>query len=510
MEHIRRPCCASARGVGLGPDAGHLRHPGHGPPFRRLRQRVPDRHHGDAGGSRGPRPFPAARGWGWPSPRSSIRVATQWSSARPSFRGCGNPPGPGCPLFVQPGARGCCWGSYIPPYPRRLVPAGPAAMLGGFERHERDAFSEIVFFERRPAPFAAPGRARVRRRAMACARECGFETRGGSPGLDVGTRAFGAAISATARHARRMPSRRGLLQGPNCRSPSSSAVYPDISDFFPCGPAGCRRAAAREPVRACGPDAQVDQRPWLDHGLWGGGFSRRCSRAPQPAAHRAPPAPRRLSVRPASKATASTRSPSGRSHARGHRARPTSASRWSGEKVLRLEEHLGYAHKGESSGSIHGSSHRSTPIDFAGRVFRRFDGGVSRGAWCMGARVGARMRDPRAVRPGCGPCSWSGSAWPNPPGRTSGRWATTRHFSFGLAAVLPGLREDLAAPVPTRRFAHRLMMDVHRFPGGVDAGSAPWASATGCGGTATRSSARGRGRLRRIYDEHARPAGIDS
>jgi Ni,Fe-hydrogenase III large subunit len=122
------------------------------------------------------------------------------------------------------------------------------------------------------------------------------------------------------------------------------AAYPDLTPVFACASRMQRAAADLTGLRA---EGARDQRPWLDHGLWGDG--------PPPlrhgARHGARPGDAPLDPLPADYAFVRVEGdgvheiPVGPVHAGiiepGH-------FRFSvvGEKVLRLEERLGYKHKG--------------------------------------------------------------------------------------------------------------------------------------------------------------------
>ncbi len=117
--------------------------------------------------------------------------------------------------------------------------------------------------------------------------------------------------------------------------------YPDLVSLFPCASRMQRAAADLTGVRA---EGARDTRPWLDHGLWG-------ENGVPPLAHDAPPAgpmPARL---PADYPFVRVEGDGVHEIAVG----PVHAGiiepghfRFSvvGEKVLRLEERLGYTHKG--------------------------------------------------------------------------------------------------------------------------------------------------------------------
>ena len=127
-------------------------------------------------------------------------------------------------------------------------------------------------------------------------------------------------------------------------------MFPDLSSDFPFAGRLQRAMADLSGVHAQG---STDRRPWLDHGLWGPG--------PAPLQHRAPPAPAAAGTLPADALPADAL-PADYAFVRVEgdgvheiAVGPVHAGiiepghfRFSvvGEKVLRLEQHLGYVHKG--------------------------------------------------------------------------------------------------------------------------------------------------------------------
>ena len=118
-----------------------------------------------------------------------------------------------------------------------------------------------------------------------------------------------------------------------------AAAYPDLSVAFPCAGRMQRAAADLSGLRA---DGQADIRPWLGHGLWAGGAPLQWGEMPVGAAPGTLPADypfvrvegdgvHEIAVGPVHAGIIEP----------GH-------FRFSvvGEKVLRLEQHLGYTHKG--------------------------------------------------------------------------------------------------------------------------------------------------------------------
>ncbi|CAN5258782.1 NADH-quinone oxidoreductase subunit C [soil metagenome] len=119
----------------------------------------------------------------------------------------------------------------------------------------------------------------------------------------------------------------------------AAAAYPDLSDIFPCAARMQRAAADLSGLRA---DGQADTRAWLGHGLWAGGAPLQSGERPVGAVSAALPADypfvrvegdgvHEIAVGPVHAGIIEP----------GH-------FRFSvvGEKVLRLEQHLGYTHKG--------------------------------------------------------------------------------------------------------------------------------------------------------------------
>jgi Ni,Fe-hydrogenase III large subunit/Ni,Fe-hydrogenase III component G len=338
-----------------------------------------------------------------------------------------------------------------------------------------------IEFERRPAPLPL-WRARVddaQWRALANA----VRDAGGRLVSMWGLERSGASAELLACAAYAVP--QGLLQ---VELPVSivERTCPDIGDVFPC--AGRMQRAARD-LSGLRADGQVDQRPWLDHGLWAEGFT-----PLQPGTQ--PAAPR--TVLPADYPFVRVEGDGVHEIAVG----PVHAGviepghfRFAvvGEKVLRLEEHLGYAHKG--------IERRFTEI--APLAAHRLAGRVSGDstvafawAWCMalesalGCEIPARAAWMRALL-------LERERVANHLGDL-GALGNDAAFSFGLAQF-SRLREDWLR-LSHEAFAHRLMMDVI-VPGGVDA-DLPL-------GISDRMRwhcdevEREVGTLRRIYDEHA-------
>ncbi len=142
-------------------------------------------------------------------------------------------------------------------------------------------------------------------------------------------------------------------------------------------------------------DGAVDDRRWLDHGLWGaGGFALR---------HDARPAGAPADALPADYAFVRVDGDGVHEIAVG----PVHAGiiepghfRFSvvGEKVLRLEEHLGYVHKGIERRFTELPAHRGSSPGRAG--VGRQHGGLRLGV-LHGAGVGQRHHGARTRAPGC-------------------------------------------------------------------------------------------------------------
>ncbi len=281
----------------------------------------------------------------------------------------------------------------------------------------------------------------------------------------------------------------------------AGAAYPDLGATFACAQRMQRAAADLCGVRAIG---AADERPWLDHGAW---------TAVQPLSD----ARRDATVRPPDDAAA--QAPGGTPDAPAHAGDyafvrvegdgvhevavgPVHAGtiepghfRFSvvGEKVLRLEERLGYTHKG--------IEHRFTELPplqahrLAGRVSG--DSTVAFAwAYCMALESALRVELPARAR-------WLRALLlerervANHLGDL-GALGNDAALGFGLAQF-SRLREDwLRESLAT--FAHRLLMDAV-VPGGVAADiDAAQAQRMSAHGDAVAAEVR---TLRAIYDEHA-------
>lgn len=265
------------------------------------------------------------------------------------------------------------------------------------------------------------------------------------------------------------------------------AGYPDLSSTFPC--AG-RMQRAMADLSGLHTQGAHDTRPWLDHGLWAPG--------PAPLQHGAEPRPADTGTLPADYPFVRVEGDGVHEIAVG----PVHAGiiepghfRFSvvGEKVLRLEQHLGYVHKG-----IERRFTELPPLEghrLAGRVSG--DTTVAHGwAYCMalesawGGELPLRAQWLRALM-------LERERVANHLGDL-GALGNDAALAFGLAQF-SRLREDwqrLSRDV----FGHRLMMDVV-VPGGVAADLQP----------AQRDAQRRQcdevervvRRLRQVYDEHA-------
>jgi Ni,Fe-hydrogenase III large subunit/Ni,Fe-hydrogenase III component G len=262
--------------------------------------------------------------------------------------------------------------------------------------------------------------------------------------------------------------------------------YPDIADIFPSATRMQRATADLSGIAAHGAD---DQRAWLNHGVWPEGFLPLRHDARDGAAPPAP-APDYPFVRVEGDGVHEI--PVGPVHAGviepGH-------FRFSvvGEKVLRLEERLGYVHKG-----IERRFTELAPLD-AHRLAGRVSGDTTVAfawAYCMALESAAGHAIPERAR-------WLRALMlerervANHLGDL-GALGNDAAFSFGLAQF-SRLREDWLR-LARDAFGHRLMMDAIR-PGGcaVDLDVAtPARIARQC--DAIEAELR---RLRVIYDEHA-------
>ncbi|MDE2370486.1 MAG: Ni,Fe-hydrogenase III large subunit [Burkholderiales bacterium] len=263
--------------------------------------------------------------------------------------------------------------------------------------------------------------------------------------------------------------------------------YPDLSARFPCAARLQRALADLSGPRAAG---QADTRAWLDHGLWGAG--------PKPLAAAGPPAGAPLATLPADYPFVRVEGDGVHEIAVG----PVHAGiiepghfRFSvvGEKVLRLEQHLGYLHKG-----IERRFTELAPFD-AYRLAGRISGDSTVAyAWAYamalesawGCAVPVRARWLRALM-------LERERVANHLGDL-GALGNDAALGFGLAQF-SRLREDwlrLSAEV----FGHRFMMDCI-VPGGVsvDVARAPLRQIAAQCDAVEREVLR----LRQLYDEHS-------
>jgi Ni,Fe-hydrogenase III large subunit len=263
-------------------------------------------------------------------------------------------------------------------------------------------------------------------------------------------------------------------------------TFPDISAVFPC--AGRMERTMRD-LSGLHADGQADTRPWLDHGLWVAGSIPLQPGAQALAGHGALPADypfvrvegdgvHEIGVGPVHAGIIEP----------GH-------FRFAvvGEKVLRLEEHLGYAHKGIERRFM------ETPPLAAHRLAGRVSGDSTVAyawAYCMalesalGCEISPRSTWLRALL-------LERERVANHLGDL-GALGNDAAFSFGLAQF-SRLREDWLR-LSHEAFGHRLMMDAI-LPGGVEVDLSPamadrmrWH----CDEIEREVLA-----LRRIYDEHA-------
>ena len=266
----------------------------------------------------------------------------------------------------------------------------------------------------------------------------------------------------------------------------AAACYPDLSGLFPCAGRLQRAAADLSGLHA---EGQADTRPWLNHGLWAGG-------APLPSGD--------ALVRPAA-GTLPAAYPFVRVEGDGvHEIAvgPVHAGiiepghfRFSvvGEKVLRLEQHLGYTHKG-----IEPRFTELAPSDayrLAGRVSG--DSTVAFAwAYCMALESAWHREVPERA-------AWLRALMlerervANHLGDL-GALGNDAALGFGLAQF-SRLREDWQR-LSSEAFGHRLMMDCV-VPGGVAADPTPDLLHRLCKQCdAVEAELRC---LRIVYDEHA-------
>ena len=262
--------------------------------------------------------------------------------------------------------------------------------------------------------------------------------------------------------------------------------FPDLAGTFPCATRMQRAVADLSGLRADGPQ---DGRPWLDHGLWAG-------QAPLAAGSQPAGAP--LDTLPSDYAFVRVDGdgvheiPVGPVHAGiiepGH-------FRFSvvGEKVLRLEERLGYTHKG-----IERRFTELAPLD-AHRLAGRVSGDSTVAfawAYCMALESAAEVLIPERAE-------WLRALMlerervANHLGDL-GALGNDAALAFGLAQF-SRLREDWQRR-SREAFGHRFMMDAIA-PGGAAADlSVPQRDAMRRQCDAVERDVR---RLRQIYDEHA-------
>jgi Ni,Fe-hydrogenase III large subunit/Ni,Fe-hydrogenase III component G len=263
--------------------------------------------------------------------------------------------------------------------------------------------------------------------------------------------------------------------------------YPDLASAFPCAGRLQRAVADLSGLRA---EASQDQRPWLDHGLWGSG--------PAPLVADAQAAPAAAGTLPADYPFVRVEGDGVHEIAVG----PVHAGiiepghfRFSivGEKVLRLEQHLGYVHKG-----IERRFTELAPLD-AHRLAGRVSGDTTVAyawAYCMALESAwSCVVPPRA--------QWLRALMlerervANHLGDL-GALGNDAALAFGLAHF-SRLREDWQR-LSKDAFGHRFMMDAV-LPGGVARdlpGPLRDAQRRQCDEVEVEVR-----RLRQVYDEHA-------
>jgi len=266
----------------------------------------------------------------------------------------------------------------------------------------------------------------------------------------------------------------------------TASAYPDLSGLFPCAARLQRAAADLSGLHA---EGQADTRAWLSHGLWAGGPPLQPGDAPASLAAGGLPADypfvrvegdgvHEIAVGPVHAGIIEP----------GH-------FRFSvvGEKVLRLEQHLGYTHKG-----IERRFTELAPLD-AHRLAGRVSGDSTVAfawAYCMALESAWRCKVPERA-------AWLRALMlerervANHLGDL-GALGNDAALGFGLAQF-SRLREDWQR-LSGEAFGHRLMMD-RVVPGGVAADPTPdllHRLYEQC--DAVEAELR---RLRIVYDEHA-------
>src|SRR3990167_5606532 len=274
-------------------------------------------------------------------------------------------------------------------------------------------------------------------------------------------------------------------------------MFPDLSSDFPFAGRLQRAMADLSGVHAHG---STDRRPWLDHGLWGPGSA--------PLQHRAPPAPAAAGTLPADALPADAL-PADYAFVRVEgdgvheiAVGPVHAGiiepghfRFSvvGEKVLRLEQHLGYVHKG-----IERRFTELAPLQ-AHRLAGRVSGDTTVAyawAYCMALESAWQVAVP--VRAEClRALMLERERVANHLGDL-GALGNDAALAFGLAQF-SRLREDWQR-LSLATLGHRFMMDAV-VPGGVGTDLAlPGRDAMRRQCDSVEVEVR---RLRQIYDEHA-------
>jgi len=263
--------------------------------------------------------------------------------------------------------------------------------------------------------------------------------------------------------------------------------YPDLARTFPCGGRMQRAAADLSGLQA---EDSEDTRPWLDHGLWGPG--------PSPLRHDAQAGSAAAGTLPADYPFVRVEGDGVHEIAVG----PVHAGiiepghfRFSvvGEKVLRLEQHLGYVHKGierrftelapreghRLAGRVSGDSTVAYAWAYCMALESAWDCTISeRAAWLR-----ALMLERERVANHLGDL---------------GALGNDAALAFGLAQF-SRLREDWQR-LSKEAFGHRLMMDAV-VPGGVAADlPRPLRDAQRRQCDDIDLVVR---RLRQVYDEHA-------
>jgi Ni,Fe-hydrogenase III component G len=211
--------------------------------------------------------------------------------------------------------------------------------------------------------------------------------------------------------------------------------FPDLVPDFACA---CRMQRAAADASGLQAEGAADMRPWLDHGLWRGRVPLAGAMAGVGADAPGLPADypfvrvegdgvHEIAVGPVHAGIIEP----------GH-------FRFSvvGEKVLRLEQRLGYVHKGIEA------RFAELPALQGHRLAGRISGDSTVAyawAYCMALESAAGIDVPQRATPGCAPCCSSASASPTT-WATSARWATTPRWASAWRSSRGCARTGNACP----------------------------------------------------------------